>query len=150
MAGDGTWVGATDVLSRCIFQSPFSKLTRDTQDMDGIASSYRTAVKPSGGRKRKVKTPTGVSGTHSTGKSDGQARRQVDWCYNCTRHSICLTLGLSDCACDCWNAQCQCTDCMCWRQFNNRGALLTLMPDEVLLGHFCAAESVPPVNTSHC
>ena len=138
------------MLPWCRFRHPSSRLTRDTQAMDGSASSYRTAVKPSGGRKRKVKTPMRVSGMHSIGKLDGQARLQVDWCYNFTRHSTCLTLGLSACACNFWNARCQCTDCMCLRQCKNRGAFLPWTLVEVLLGHFCAEERVPPTNTLHC
>ena len=51
--------------------------------MAGSALSSRTAAQPLGGEgggERKGKTPTGGFGTHSTGQSAGQARRQVDWC----------------------------------------------------------------------
>ena len=131
----------------CRFPSPFSERTWDSQAMDGSASSSRMAAKPSGGRKRKGKTPTGFSGIHSTSKWSGQARRCVDRCCNCTRHSTCLTLGLSARACYCRNAQFQCTDCVCWRQCKNRGAFLSRTPGEGLLGHFRAVEHVPPANS---
>ena len=107
----------------------------------------RMSAKPSGGRKRKGKTPMGFSGIHSTNKWSGQARRCVDWCCNCTRHSTCLTLGLSARACYCRNARFQCMDCVCWRQCKNRGAFLSQTPGEGLLGHFRAVEHVPPANS---
>ena len=95
VAGNNTWVVTTSVISQCRFRSLFYERTQDARDMDVSASSSRTAAKPSGGRKRKGKTPTGVCGINSTGKLAGRACCQVDWCCNCTRHSTCLTLGPS-------------------------------------------------------
>ena len=43
------------MLSRYKVQSPFSERTQDARDMDGSASSYRTAAKPSGERKGRAK-----------------------------------------------------------------------------------------------
>ena len=117
--------------------------------MAGSALSTRTVAQTLGGRKRKGKTTTGFFGTHSTGKSAGRARRQVDWCCNCTRNSNCLTLGQSTRTSDCWNTWRQCTDCVFWSQCKNCGAFLPRTPGEVLLGHFRVAEHVPPSNPSH-
>ena len=117
--------------------------------MAGSALSPRTAAQPLGGRKRKRKTPMGVSSTSSTSKSVGEDRCQVDRCCNCTRNSICSMLGPSNRACNFQNARRQCTDCVCWRQGKNHGAFLPRTQGEGLLGHFHAVENIPHPNASH-
>ena len=91
------WVCVAGGPSWCRFQSPISDQTHDSQAMVSGVSSLKKSAQPSGGRKKKGKTPTGGSGMYSTGKqkSGGISRQKVDQYCRCTRHSTFSVLGSS-------------------------------------------------------
>ena len=109
-------------------------------------SGYSTVAGSLGGGERMGETPTLVGGISSTvcHLSIKQAQENVERCCSCNRHSTCSTLGLSEWACECWNAGRNCMGCYCWGKFRNKGQLM-MFPTIArgLLGHFpCGAD--PP------
>ena len=54
-----------------------------------------------GGKEGKGESPKGGFSMHSTGQLGGRSCQKVDWCYSCTHHSTCATLGPSSRAYDC-------------------------------------------------
>ena len=71
--------------SRCDSPAAISDRSRDCRSMAGGVSRYSTAARPSGGRKRKVETPTGEFGTGSTVScSSRQAREMVNGAVDAT------------------------------------------------------------------
>ena len=139
--------------NQCAFpvQVPVSALQRDPicQSNGRQCVVIQDGCRSNGEKKRKDKTPIGGSSIVSIGKSGRRARSQVDWCCNCNRQSTCLTLVPSIQACDYWNAQRQCIDCVCWRQCKNCSAFLPRTLEEGLFGNFCVVAHEPPANPSH-
>ena len=86
----------------------------------------------------------GISSTVSCPSQ--RSREMVERCCSCTRHSTCYTTGLSALACECRNAERQCTGCYCWGKCKNKGRL---MPSQTttqrILGHFPQGTD-PPAN----
>ena len=116
--------------------------------MAGGVLRLSTAAGPPGGQKSKEETPTGEFGTSSiVSRSRRWARKMVEQCCSCTRHSTCSTTGPSARACEFRNAGRQCTGCYFWGKCHNKGRL---MPSSTtargLLGHFPQGADPPAID----